>query len=243
MRDNEFSLDLQRYGLSNALLDFIAQEPAVRSSIASFLLVAAKWTEKSATLIDIGAGSAPFREMFDVAEYITVDWNENAPISPSRIDIRSPADAIPLQDEIADVIIMTELLEHTFFPQATLREALRLMKPGARIFGTTPFAWEFHEMPHDYFRYTPSAIARLCHEVGLQEVTIEERGSMIDVVRVLERKISYAFRDDLRTEARAALSQLSDAIDAISDLEQQSPKVLGGFPLGLSFTAIKPITG
>ena len=232
---------VEQYGLSIALQNFIAQDPEVRSGILSFLQVAAKSTSQSATLVDLGAGSSPFRELFDVAEYITVDWNENAPSTPYRIDVQASADYVPLQDGVADVIIMTELLEHCPFPVETLREAKRLMKPGARIFGTTPFAWEFHEMPHDYFRYTPSAITFLCRQVGLQIISIEERGSMLDVLKVLGRKVSYALRDDSRPEMRANLATLSEAIEAIHEHGRQSSTTHQGFPLGLSFVAARPM--
>jgi len=232
---------LEQCGLSTALQNFIAQDPEVRSGILSFLQVAAKWTSKSAILVDLGAGSSPFRELFDVAQYIAVDWNENAPSAPFRIDVQASADNVPLQDRVADVIIMTELLEHSPRPAETLREARRLMKPGARIFGTTPFAWEFHERPHDYFRYTPSAITSLCHQVGLQVISIEERGSTLDVLKVLGRKIAYAFRDDSRLEMQASIATLSEAIDTIHKLGREASATHQGFPLGLSFVAARPM--
>lgn len=48
------------------------------------------------------------------------------------------ADALPFADESFDTIIMNDFMEHTSTPEATLREALRLLAPEGRIYINFP---------------------------------------------------------------------------------------------------------
>lgn len=39
-------------------------------------------------------------------------------------------------------------------PAAAMVEFGRILKPGGRLYVVTPLAWEEHQAPHDYFRFT-----------------------------------------------------------------------------------------
>lgn len=49
-------------------------------------------------------------------------------------------DRVDLSDGMADVVLMTEVLEHLAWPHSILEEASRLLRPGGVVVGTTPNA-------------------------------------------------------------------------------------------------------
>ncbi len=48
------------------------------------------------------------------------------------------ADGVPLPDESLDLVVMGEVIEHVFDPDACLEEIHRLLKPGGHVIVTTP---------------------------------------------------------------------------------------------------------
>ena len=81
-------------GISDELRRFIGEAPAARAPHISFLQAAAASLAPGATVLDVGAGDAPYRELFAKLNYLTCDW-ENSIYEPSR-----PPDVIAGADEI-----------------------------------------------------------------------------------------------------------------------------------------------
>jgi D-inositol-3-phosphate glycosyltransferase len=158
------------------LADFNHDAPFVRDGIASFIAQAAERVRPGARVVDIGAGEAPYRHLFQHVDYVTVDWEQSPHDGARRSDIIASADSIPLPDASVDVVVMTEVLEHINNPAATLREMARILKVDGQILLTTPFVWILHEMPHDYYRYTPSALRNLLEDAGFDQVDVTPRG-------------------------------------------------------------------
>jgi SAM-dependent methyltransferase len=50
--------------------------------------------------------------------------------------------ALPLAESVADLVLLVEVIEHLTEPDAVLREILRVLRPGGRLFLTTPnYQW------------------------------------------------------------------------------------------------------
>lgn len=62
-----------------------------------------------------------------------------------------------------------------------MREMERVLRPGGKAFVTTPFLVAEHEMLHDYFRFTPSALRLLAEEADLTVVSIRPKGAYVAV--------------------------------------------------------------
>jgi ubiquinone/menaquinone biosynthesis C-methylase UbiE len=104
------------------------------------------------TVIDVGCGDGALIHFCarQGAEVIFIDRNEAAlnstaaKIADSRARsyraVLSDCDPIPLEDDIADLVICTEVLEHVPDPAAFLRELIRVARPGGRILITVPDA-------------------------------------------------------------------------------------------------------
>lgn len=133
-------------------------------------------------LLDLGAGSKPYEPLY--RSYFSDSTSVDVPHSDhdtSAVDVMAWADNLPFADRTFDCVISTEMLEHCPDPAAVMQEIFRVLAPGGRAFVTTPFLIPLHEMPYDFYRYTPSALRRLAEEAGLAVVTIAPRGSYVSV--------------------------------------------------------------
>jgi hypothetical protein len=82
-------------GLSERLRQFVNEAPYERQPIFEFVAAAAESTAPGARVLDVGAGSAPYRELFDHAEYTTADWEQ----------------CVHVEDQSFDVVLNTQVLE------------------------------------------------------------------------------------------------------------------------------------
>lgn len=144
-----------------------------------------KWiAEQAATVprgtrvLDVGAGSAPYRALFADCDYKTQDFAQlkqdqlrNGSYAP--IDFVSEADAIPVPDGSFEVILCTEVLEHVAEPISVVREFGRILAPGGRLILTAPLGSGIHQEPyHFYGGYTPYWYRRFLTEAGFQSIEI-----------------------------------------------------------------------
>src|SRR5438132_6447992 len=115
----------------------------------------------SAAVLDLGAGTKPYAPLY--GRYFNSCTSVDVPHSPHDIggvDVMASADDLPFDAESFDCVICTEVLEHCPEPRETMAEIARVLKPGGWVFLTTPFLRPLHEMPSDYYRYTPSGLGR-----------------------------------------------------------------------------------
>src|SRR5207245_449865 len=146
---------------SEELRAFIEEAPFEREPIFEFLADATTRLASGSRVADIGAGSAPYRELFSEFTYLTIDRADSLHRDASDFDIIASADAVPLDDDYLDAIVCTQVLEHLADPAAALREFNRLLRPGGQLLLTAPLVWEEHEVPYDFFRYTRSGLEHL----------------------------------------------------------------------------------
>lgn len=129
-------------------------------------------------VLDVGAGSAPYRSLFDGCDYKTQDFAQLKPDqlrygAYALIDLVSEADAIPVPDASFEVILCTEVLEHVPEPIKVVREFGRILAPGGRLILTAPLGSGIHQEPYHYYGgYTPFWYHRFLTEAGFQSIEI-----------------------------------------------------------------------
>lgn len=130
-------------------------------------------------VLDIGAGSCPYRALFDHCEYRTQDFTQLAGDQLrhggyGKIDYVCDASAIPVPDASFDVVLCTEVLEHIAEPLKVLAEFARILKPGGHLLLTAPLGSGIHQEPHHYYGgFTPYWYRRFLAELGFADIAVE----------------------------------------------------------------------
>jgi SAM-dependent methyltransferase len=164
-----------------------------RSPVFSFNLVNRdRWVAQQAMalpagslILDVGAGSCPYRRLFSHCEYRAQDFSE---LQPSQlrhggygsIDYVCDAAAIPVEDRTFDAILCTEMLEHVPDPLAVVRELSRILKPGGRLLLTAPLGSGIHQEPHHYYGgYTPYWYYHFLSKLDFERIDVRANGGSL----------------------------------------------------------------
>ena len=141
-------------------------------------------------MLDFGCGSKPYSKLFNVDQYIGLDFEgEGHDHKNEQIDVFYDGVTIPFPDNHFDSVYSSEVFEHVFNLEQIIPEIRRVMKPGALILITCPFAIAEHEQPNDYARYTSFALKHLMQKNGFEVMHYEKLGGSIDVI--VQMRLTY----------------------------------------------------
>src|SRR6266702_2252374 len=130
-------------------------------------------------VLDVGAGSAPYREFFSHCRYFTQDF---ARLDPGQllhgaygdVDHVSDAASIPVEAGSFDAVICTEVLEHVAEPIKVVKEISRVLRPGGKLIMTAPLGSGIHQEPfHFYGGFTPYWYERFLAQAGFEDIHVE----------------------------------------------------------------------
>ncbi|MEA2398163.1 MAG: hypothetical protein QOK25_1719 [Thermoleophilaceae bacterium] len=190
---------------------FAAADRVLYNQMSNALADAAA-SHASGRLIDIGCGRKPWAAIFapHVAEHVGVD--REVPSSPTveEVDIVGDAYSVPLEDESADTVLLTEVLEHLEEPVRALAEARRLLRPGGGLILTTPLFFPVHGEPHDFFRYSPNGLEHVMREAGFDSIEVRPLSGQWTTLAMLRGLSLYPYRRG------RVLTALVDAYSATS---------------------------
>jgi len=132
-----------------------------------------------ARVLDVGAGSCPYRDLFAHCDYRTQDFaglqdEQLRHGSYGQVDYICDATEIPVADGSFDVILCTEVIEHVPEPVAVVKEFARILKPGGRLILTAPLGSGIHQEPyHFYGGYTPYWYEKFLDEAGFRDISVK----------------------------------------------------------------------
>lgn len=163
-------------------LGSILTNEIILHELASFLKK--NFPQQSALrVLDAGAGTRPYAILYEKYFSSCISFDTfHSEHNIASVDLIASCGKLPFQNETFDCIICTEVLEHVPEPAAVLKEFHRVLKVGGRIFLTTPFLVPLHEMPYDFFRYTPSALYSMSAIAALTVDSIHSKGDYFAVV-------------------------------------------------------------
>lgn len=147
-----------------------------------FVAAEAARLPRGTRILDVGAGSCPYRPLFAHCEYRSQDpkplvGEQLRHGAYGTIDYVSDATAIPVPDASFDAVLCTEMLEHHPHPIDVVREFARVLAPGGRLLLTAPLGSGIHQEPyHFYGGYTPFWYRKFLGEAGFDSIEIVPNG-------------------------------------------------------------------
>ena len=152
---------------------------AHKSAIHQFILQ--QCSHMHGTVLDVGCGDMPYKDLVTapgsrVEKYLGLDLEQNHIDRSASPDLTWDGVTIPLPDQSVDVAIATEVLEHCPDTAIILGEINRVLKPGGSLVFTVPFLWPLHEVPHDYFRFTPFGLQVALEKAGFRHAEVNMLG-------------------------------------------------------------------
>lgn len=112
-------------------------------------------------VLDVGCGQKPYRMLVPASEYLGVDIDSEVTRRLGIADLFYDGQKLPFADATFDAVLCSQVLEHVFTPDEFLREIRRVLRPGGVLLLATPFAWDEHEQPHDFGRYSSFGLRAL----------------------------------------------------------------------------------
>lgn len=139
-----------------------------------------------AEVLDIGAGSAPYRNLFKHCNYRAHDFGAlqseqlQGRKGYSKIDVISDICNIPLPASSVDVVLCTEVIEHVPEPIAAVKEMGRLLRPGGLLLLSAPLRSGLHQEPyHFYGGYTPHWYRKHLTAAGFKGIEVKAVGGLL----------------------------------------------------------------
>lgn len=137
----------------------------------------------SGNFLEIGAGSVKLRYLLGVdrGKFKQGLYEKNLSLFNGQFnytatdlqeDASSPNFAVLFPHDYFDVIYSNNTFEHLRRPWVAVQNIYKLLKPGGLCVIIAPFAWRYHEVPGDYFRYTHTAIPAMFEDCGPVEVIV-----------------------------------------------------------------------
>jgi SAM-dependent methyltransferase len=217
---------------SPALERFVAEMPTEREPILALMREAAASLPQGAKVLDAGAGTAPYRELFAHCEYLTSDWSASVHPGAREADIVASLTELPVPDGSFQAVLNTQVLEHVADPREVAAELFRVLVPGGRLWLTVPLTWPLHEEPYDFWRFTSHGLRHVLEETGFRVERLEPRGGYFNALATMLAGAPYwtgpAPRRELTRRVLAlALHHSARVVRRLDALDGQRSLTLG----------------
>lgn len=123
---------------------------------------------KRGTFLDVGGRRGERRSLAGPLDYSILDLEPRR--VPGATVIAGDICACPeIPEGSFDVIFSNNVFEHLVEPWSAAAEIGRILKPGGLSICLTVFAWRYHPVPVDYWRFTHTGLGSLFeHQAGLE---------------------------------------------------------------------------
>jgi SAM-dependent methyltransferase len=134
---------------------------------------------EGSAILDAGAGESVYKKYFPHCDYKAIDlavgesrWNY------TNLDYVGSLHDMPIENEIFDAVLCTQVFEHLEWPRESAKEMHRVLKPDGKLYVTVPMAQNEHQVPYDFFRYTSYGLESIFKHAGFHGIKISPLGGM-----------------------------------------------------------------
>jgi SAM-dependent methyltransferase len=154
----------------------------------ALLLARAGKPEPGAMALDLGAFRSPYRHLVEGYGYElrTLDINPDG-----GADYVGTAENTGLPSASYDLVLCTQVLEHTGEPWNAAAEIYRILKCGGHAIITVPHIWFYHPHPSDNWRFTQEGIIHLVELAGLTPIELRAQGGALVSVAQIANFLTY----------------------------------------------------
>lgn len=193
----------------------------------------------SGLVLDAGSGRGAWRRTI----LATADDYESIDLEPRGGDRATWTGDLTRMPQVPaarfDTIVCHQVLEHLPEPERALGEMHRTLKDGGKLVVSVPHLSRLHELPHDYFRFTPQGLRVVLERAGFKDIRLQQYGGPLSF---LHHQISFLFPG--LVAGIPLLGELALALNApVSWSLSHLDRLLGLgrlMPLGVLATALKP---
>jgi SAM-dependent methyltransferase len=170
-------------------------------------------------LLDVGCGQKPYEPLFApyVSSYVGVD-----PVDNPCAELKGAVEDLPVEDGSFEVVLCSQVLEHSDDPAKAVSELFRVTAPGGRLLLSTHGVQVYHPSPADYWRWTHAGLEKVLRANGeWASVRVSPAsGTAACIAMLVNTYIDLAARRAhagfLAKPVVAGLNALAEAIDARS---------------------------
>jgi len=110
----------------------------------------------SGDILEIGGFDDFFKQRYEKGEFVNLDIQDGP-----CVDVVADAENMcAVGGESFSAVICISVLEHTLNPTQILEEVHRVLKPGGRVLLSTPWLFEAHMEPQDFWRFSSHLLAQ-----------------------------------------------------------------------------------
>ena len=153
-------------------------DPLAITRLVRWRAVAAQADLARGLLLDVGAGTQPYAELFQgrVRRIVAVEFPGPSP--RAGVTLWGDAQALPLRNECADTVLCIEVLEYVPDPGRAVQELTRTLRRDGHLILTAPQLRGASTEPNDFWRFGHPGLRRLAQEAGLEEIAIAPCGGL-----------------------------------------------------------------
>ncbi len=202
-------------------------------------------------------GKSLFAPFFQQANFISLDcspksaesrgsYNQSLVSDPRFIEtecepIRCIADALEAENNLADLLIIPNLIHHVENQSGMFNEAFRIIKKGGRLYLFEPTLRELHQEPDDFLRYTPYGMILALESVGFKVVDMHTTGGPFTAIAYCwTQALQYIPEHERDTWSNWFRGHFKDLETLESKYTKNLVRDYTSFPTAFAITCMKP---